>query len=191
MPDSAMTVAPHNTGRLELVRAFVELGKLRLSALAVFAVVAGCYMGWTPHASPPASVVIGTTIGTFLVAVGSAAWNMYRERELDGLMQRTQDRPLPSGRLLPGQVLGFGIATSVIGLVVVAQTSNLLAASLSGLILFSYVAIYTPMKVRTPLNTLIGAIPGALPPVVGYAAVTGKLGFAGAAAAGTTSSYYE
>ena len=172
-----MTTAPQRAGTLALLRAFLELGKPRLSALAVFAVVAGCFLGWTPHVAPPLSVVVGTTIGTFLVAVGSAAWNMYRERELDALMERTRSRPLPSGRLSPKQVLAFGVTTSLLGLVVVAVTSNLLAASLSGLILFSYVVIYTPMKVRTPLNTLIGAIPGGLPPVVGYAAVTGSVGF--------------
>lgn len=172
-----MTTVPQRAGTLSVLRAFIELGKPRLSALAVFAVVAGCFMGWTPNVAPPLLVVAGTTIGTFLVAVGSAAWNMYRERELDALMERTRSRPLPSGRLSPRQVLAFGVTTSLLGLVVVAQTSNLLAASLSGLILFSYVVVYTPMKVRTPLNTLIGAIPGALPPVVGYAAVTGSLGF--------------
>jgi len=157
--------------------AFLELGKPRLSALAVFAVVAGCCMGWTPHTWPPAGVVIGTTIGTFLVAAGSAAWNMYRERELDARMRRTRDRPLPSGRLSPAQVAGFGAAASAGGLIVVWCTSNLLAAALSGVILASYIGIYTPMKLRTPLNTLIGAVPGALPPVVGYAAVTGRVGF--------------
>src|SRR5439155_19835848 len=96
--------------RLAALAAFVELAKPRLSALAVFAVVAGCYLGWSPHASPPPRIVIGTTLGTFLIAAGSAALNMYRERELDARMQRTQNRPLPSGRLAPRTVLGFGVA---------------------------------------------------------------------------------
>jgi protoheme IX farnesyltransferase len=162
---------------LATLRAYAELGKPRLSALAVFAVVAGCYLGWTPHAAPPLPVVLGTTLGTFLVAAASAALNMYRERETDGAMVRTQDRPLPSGRLAPRQVLAFGIATAVLGAAVLLASSNWLATAVSAAILLSYVLVYTPMKTRTPLNTLVGAIPGALPPVVGFAAVTGKLGF--------------
>ncbi len=158
-------------------RAYLELGKPRLSAMAVFAVVAGCFLGWTPHDTPPLGIVIATTLGTFLVAAASAALNMYRERELDKLMHRTQTRPLPSGRLQPKQVLAFGIVTAAIGEGVLLVWSTPMAALVCFAILFSYVLVYTPMKVRTPLNTLVGAIPGALPPVVGYAAVTGKLGF--------------
>jgi protoheme IX farnesyltransferase len=156
--------------------AYLELGKPRLSGLAVFAVVAGCYCGYSPH-DPPLGKVAATTAGTFLVAVGSAALNMYRERELDSRMLRTQDRPLPSGRLRPRQVLAFGIGAAATGLGLLLAFTNLLAAAACAAILFSYVLVYTPMKTRTPLNTLVGAIPGALPPVVGYAAITGKLGF--------------
>lgn len=162
------------------LRAYLELGKPRLSALAVFAVVAGCFMGWTPHASPPLRIVLGTTSGTFLIAVAAAAFNMYRERELDRAMQRTQYRPLPSGRLSPRQVLVFGWTAALCGTATLLSTSTLLATALCALILLSYVLVYTPLKTRTPLNTLVGAIPGALPPVVGWAAVTGKLGFGAA-----------
>ena len=163
-----------------VLRALVELGKPRLSALAVFAVVAGCYLGWAPASQPPLPVVLGTTVGTFLIAAGAAALNMYRERELDARMLRTQGRPLPSGRLSPRTVLAFGVGVATAGVAVLLATSNLLATALCALILLSYVLVYTPMKLRTPLNTLVGAIPGALPPVVGFAAVTGKLGFAAA-----------
>lgn len=172
------------------LRAYWELGKPRLSALAVFAVVAGVYMGWPARQThPPLDLLLATTIGTFLAAIGAAALNMYRERELDPLMKRTQGRPLPSGRLQPRQVLGFGLVTSVLGvlLVLVGATPlqpdgsrppghwNWVAGGLCALIVVSYVLVYTPMKVRTPLNTLVGAVPGALPPVVGHAAVFGKL----------------
>jgi heme o synthase len=172
------------TGVAARVRAFAELAKVRLSALAVFAVVAGAYMAWPagvhPAAilvigHPPAALVIGTTIGTFLVAAGAAALNMHRERDLDALMQRTRERPLPSGRLRPGHAFAFGAVTSVAGLLCLLLTSNLAATLVCALILLSYVLVYTPMKVRTPLNTLVGAIPGALPPVVGYVAVTGQV----------------
>lgn len=158
-------------------RAYLELGKPRLSAMAVFAVVAGCFVGWTPHDAPPLGIVVATTLGTFLVAAASAALNMYRERELDKLMHRTQTRPLPSGRLQPRQVLAFGVVTAIVGEGVLLFGSSLTAALTCFAILFSYVLVYTPMKVRTPLNTLVGAIPGALPPVVGYAAVTDRIGF--------------
>lgn len=170
--------------------AFWELGKPRLSALAVFAVVAGAYMGWPSRTShPPLDLLLATTFGTFLAAVGAAALNMHRERHLDPLMQRTQKRPLPTGRLSPGEVLAFGLATSIAGVLLVLVFAAPLAAdgsrplghwnwtagSLCAAIVVSYVLVYTPMKTRTSLNTLVGAIPGALPPVVGHAAVVGEL----------------
>lgn len=159
---------------LARVRALWDLGKVRLSSLAVFAVVAGAYMAW-PVGHPRTVILVGVTVGTFLVAVGAAALNMYRERDLDARMERTRGRPLPSGRLTPQQALLFGCATSGAGLLTVALTTNLLATSLSVAILLGYVLVYTPMKTRTPLNTLVGAIPGALPPVVGHTAVLGEL----------------
>lgn len=172
------------------LRAYWELGKPRLSLFAVFAVVAGIYIGWPARQShPPLDLLVATTIGTFLAAIGAAALNMYRERELDPLMKRTQGRPLPSGRLAPREVLGFGLAAAVLGVLLVlvgasplhddgsrpGGTWNWCAAALCAAIVFSYVLVYTPMKVRTSLNTLVGAIPGALPPVVGHAAVFGHL----------------
>jgi protoheme IX farnesyltransferase len=178
------------TTRRGKVRAYWELGKPRLSAMAVFAVVAGAYMGWpSPHSHPPLDLLIATTLGTFLAAIGAAALNMYRERHLDPLMQRTQGRPLPTGRLTPGEVLVFGVLASGSGVLLVLFGSaplrwdltrtpgdlNWTAAFVCAAIVVSYVVVYTPMKVRTTLNTLVGAIPGALPPVVGHAAVIGTL----------------
>ncbi|MFY9345700.1 MAG: heme o synthase [Planctomycetota bacterium] len=170
--------------------AYWELGKPRLSALAVFAVVAGAYMGWTsPRSHPPLDLLVATTLGTFLAAIGAASLNMYRERHLDPLMERTQGRPLPTGRLSPREVLAFGIVTSVVGVLCVLIGAsplqpdgsrppgnwNWTAGGLCAAIVISYVLVYTPMKVRSPLNTLVGAIPGGLPPVVGHAAVVGEL----------------
>ena len=166
-----------NQSLVSRVLVYAELAKPRLSALAVFAVVAGCYLGWTPNAHPPLGKVVGTTVGTLLIAAASASLNMYRERELDGRMQRTEKRPLPSGRLTPREVLLFGLVLTLLGVLVLWWFSNLLAMAVCMLILLSYVLVYTPMKMRTPLNTLVGAIPGGLPPVVGFAAVNGKLGF--------------
>ncbi|MEY4673504.1 MAG: Protoheme farnesyltransferase 2 [Planctomycetota bacterium] len=164
------------------VGAYLELTKPRLSGLAVFAVVAGGYMAWSPDAHPPFGVLAATTVGNFLVAGGANALNMSREHEYDALMARTAGRPVPSGRLTPGEAFAFGVLASIVGLVVQVVfneqlLSGLLAAGISALILLSYVLVYTPMKRTTPLNTLVGAIPGALPPVVGYAAVRGEVGF--------------
>jgi len=172
------------------LRSYWELSKPRLSALAVFAVVAGVFMAWpSKTSSPPLDLLLYTTLGTFLAAAGAGALNMYRERDLDPLMKRTQDRPLPSGRLEPADVLRFGVLTSIAGVTLVlfgasplapdgsmpGGVLNWTAAGLSALIVLSYVLVYTPMKTRTPLNTLVGAVPGALPPVVGHAAVVGEL----------------
>lgn len=172
------------------LRAYWELGKPRLSLFAVLAVVAGAYVAWPSRSShPPLDLLVATTFGTFLAAIGAASLNMYRERELDPLMKRTQNRPLPSGRLSPREVLAFGLVTATLGVLCVLVGAAPLAAdgsrpvgqwnwcagALSAAIVVSYVLVYTPMKVRTPLNTLVGAIPGGLPPVVGHAAVAGHL----------------
>lgn len=155
--------------------AYVELGKLRLSSLAVFAVVAGLVMGVPPAAELRVNLLLGTTLGTLLIAVAGNALNMYRERDLDPKMLRTQDRPLPTGRLMASEVAFFGVATAIAGLAVLSWTTNLLATVLCGLVFVLYVFVYTPLKRVTELNTIVGAIPGALPPVVGYAAASGKL----------------
>ena len=178
------------SSRAERLRSYWELSKPRLSALAVFAVVAGAFMAWPAKtSSPPLDLLVFTTLGNFLAAAGAAALNMYRERDLDPLMVRTQGRPLPTGRLQPRDVLVFGLVTSALGVLLVLVGAapllpdgsrpggqlNWTASGLCALIVLSYVLIYTPMKTRTPLNTLVGAIPGALPPVVGHAAVAGEL----------------
>ena len=108
-----------------------------------------------------------------LVAVGASSLNMYLEREYDRRMPRTMDRPLPTGRLSPNQVLVFGIVSSVLGLVWMSAETNALATMLCALILVTYVLVYTPLKRVTEFNTLVGAVPGALPPVVGYVAGSG------------------
>jgi protoheme IX farnesyltransferase len=155
----------------------------------VFAVVAGAYMALARnHSHPPFDLLFLTTIGTFLAAAGAAALNMYRERHLDPLMLRTQGRPLPTGssvaaagarvrrarvRRRAARVVRRGAARA--RWVAAHRHLNWVAACCRRRDRVSYVLVYTPMKVRTPLNTLVGAIPGALPPVVGHAAVVGKL----------------
>ena len=158
---------------LAKVRALLELGKLRLASLAIFAVVAGLYLAaWRPL---PFGLVLATTVGTLLVAAGGNALNMYFEREPDARMRRTQGRPLPTGRLTPRTVMLFGVLLAVVGSGLLWWWTNALATALCAAIFVTYVWVYTPLKRITPFNTLVGAIPGALPPVVGYAAETGQL----------------
>lgn len=154
--------------RSSKLQAYVELGKLRLSALAVFAVLAGLFLG--APGFPGWRLTLVTLVGTILVAIGGNALNMFLERDTDPLMDRTEGRPLPTGRLSEREVLAFGLVASLVGIALLFLFVNLLAAALCAVICVTYVAIYTPMKRRSTLNTLVGAVPGALPPVVGYVA---------------------
>ena len=116
-----------------------------------------------------------TLAGTALVAAGASALNQLLEREYDAKMRRTQDRPLPSGRLQPTTVAIFGGVSSVAGLIYLALAVNLLTSVLGAVTLVSYLFIYTPLKRVTWLNTAIGAIPGALPPLMGWTAARNEL----------------
>lgn len=154
--------------------AYLELGKLRLSSLAILAVLAGILMG-SPVQTPEIGMLMGTLLGTALIAIGGNAMNMYMERETDVLMDRTEQRPIQTGRLQPTEVRNFALLMFVVGVLLLIVSSNLYATLLCGSIFLTYVLIYTPMKRRSNLNTLVGAVPGALPPVVGYVAVTEQL----------------
>jgi protoheme IX farnesyltransferase len=116
-------------------------------------------------------------IGTWIIATGAFALNMYLERDVDGLMERTKLRPLPTGRMAPMQALVFGMLLSVAGALYLGFACNFLSAAVGAISLGSYVAIYTPMKRVSNLNTIVGAVPGALPPVIGWAAARGDFGF--------------
>jgi len=119
--------------------------------------------------------LLHTIIGTGLIASGTAALNQWYEREADGKMKRTQNRPLPAGRLGPERALVFAIAISVIGFVELWLGANALTALLGLFTLASYLFIYTPLKQQSRHSTTIGAIPGAMPPLIGYAAASGRL----------------
>lgn len=152
---------------------FVTLAKPRLNLLVVFTTAAGLYL-----ASPNGvalSVLLHTLMGTALIAGGAAALNQVLERDTDALMRRTRARPIASGRLRPSQGLLFGLALSITGLIELATAVNLISAAIAGLTLGSYVLVYTPLKRRTSLATIVGAVPGALPPVIGWVAATGSL----------------
>lgn len=153
----------------------VTLTKPRLNLLVLVTTLAGLYL-----ASPDGvllGILLHTLIGTALVAGGAAALNMAWERDTDRTMRRTSERPVAAGRISSIEGAVFGVALSIMGLVELAQAVNLAAAAVAALTLVSYVLVYTPLKRRTSLATLIGAVPGALPPVIGWAAATGTVDF--------------
>jgi len=127
------------------------------------------------------ALLVNTLIGTALVAGGTNAWNQIRERDVDALMVRTRRRPLPSGRLTTTAAIWFASGITVVGVVYIGIMVNLLTAVLAALTFASYVLLYTPLKRKTSLNTLVGAVPGALPIVGGWTAAGGSLGVAVAA----------
>ena len=119
--------------------------------------------------------LIHTLLGTLLVAGGTGTLNQFLERSFDAQMRRTARRPLASGRLKASHVLCFGISLSLAGTVYLALAVNVLASLLALVTLLSYLFLYTPLKRKTPLCTLIGAFPGAVPPLIGWAAARGRL----------------
>lgn len=150
---------------------YVELSKPRIAMMVLMTVSLGYFLG--SRGDSPILVLLHALIGIGLVAISSCALNQYLERESDGLMLRTANRPLPSGRLLPGEVLWFGMITGSAGFLYLYFLVNELTAMLTLLTLAMYVGWYTPLKKRTSFCTAIGAIPGALPPVLGWTA-TGR-----------------
>lgn len=159
--------------RPDRTRDFLALTKPRLNLLVLLTTMAGLYLA-SPEGVAPA-LVVHTLIGTALVAGGAAALNQVWERETDRQMRRTQRRPLPGGRLGVTEGTWFGVALSGAGLAELALGATLAAAAVAAGTLFSYILVYTPLKTRTSLATLIGAVPGALPPVIGWAAATGTV----------------
>jgi len=151
-----------------------ELVKTRLTLLVLLTTLAGFYVG-SPE-SMDLVLLLNTLLGTALVAASASALNQLLEREHDRLMRRTANRPLAARRWKPDEVLIGAALTGIGGLIYLAWSVNLLASVLAAATLASYVFIYTPMKRTTTLNTLVGAIPGALPPVIGYAAVRQEIG---------------
>jgi len=174
MKDFSAEIASNAVAEKSLVAVFADLVKARLTTLVLLTTAVGFYIGW--QSAMDYFLFFNTLAGTALVAGGAAALNQLLEREYDAKMRRTQDRPLPSGRLQPATVAIFGGVSSVAGLVYLAVAVNLLTSVLGAITLISYVFIYTPLKRVTWLNTAIGAIPGALPPLMGWTAARNGLG---------------
>ncbi|HYT73109.1 MAG TPA: heme o synthase [Vicinamibacterales bacterium] len=152
---------------------FVALAKPRLNML----VVASTLVGYAMADGEPLGAlrIFALLLGTGFVAGGASAFNQVFERDLDALMRRTRTRPLPDQRLQPGEAALFAAAISIAGTVMIAAASNVLAAAVALATLVTYVGIYTPLKRRSSLGTVVGAIPGALPPIIGWAAASGEL----------------
>ena len=152
---------------------YYELTKPGVTSLIVFATLVGFYLG--SQSGIQYLLLAHTLLGTALVAGGTAALNQYWERDADSRMWRTRNRPLPAGRLAPWKALLFGIGSSATGIIYLCWQVNLLAGMLTALTLASYLFLYTPLKTRTPLCTFVGSFPGAVPPLIGWAAARGSL----------------
>lgn len=150
---------------------YLELTKPRIAVMALFTVGIGYVVG----AGPAASVValLHVLIGSGLVAAGGSALNQWLERTIDTRMFRTMKRPLPAGRMAPAEALTFGLVLGVVGLAYLFATLPYPAGVAAAATFVSYVWVYTPLKTMTVWNTVVGAVPGALPPVIGWAAARG------------------
>jgi len=175
-PD-AIAVALPDSSKKSLLRDYISLTKpeitflVTLSALAGFVLAsAGDIDGWT---------LFWTLVGIPLVSAGGAALNHLSEIEFDAVMKRTSARPLPAGRILPGQARYFGYGLIVVGLSILCPLANPLTGVLAAISICLYLYVYTPLKRITPYNTLVGTIPGALPALGGWTAATGNFGAGG------------
>ena len=154
---------------------FLELTKPRINLLVLVTTWIGYALA--PHQLNALGLLLNTLSGTACVVAGAGVLNQYCEWDLDAKMKRTAQRPLPSGRMHPFHALVFGVSLSIFGTLYLALSVNLLTSVLAILASITYVFVYTPLKTRTPLCTLAGAIPGAIPPLIGWAAVENALSF--------------
>jgi protoheme IX farnesyltransferase len=152
---------------------FFELTKPRIVLMVLITTFVGFYLGIVDTVDYVS--LLHTLFGSALVAGGTLALNQVMEREADAKMERTKTRPLPDGRLQPLEALVFGVLITIGGLVYLAVLVNPLSALVTATIVISYLLIYTPLKMRTSLCMIVGAVPGALPPVIGWAAARGTI----------------
>jgi len=152
---------------------YAELVKARLTILVLLTTAVGYYL-----AAPTPIKYLGlfhVVLGTACAAAGAAALNQWWERKVDALMERTKDRPVPAGRMAPAEALAAGTILAIVGIVYLAATCNIFSAALAAITVAIYVFAYTPLKRITNFNTLVGTIPGALPPLIGWVAARGRI----------------
>jgi protoheme IX farnesyltransferase len=159
-----------------LTRDYLQLSKSRIVLMVLITTAAG-YLFAADHVD--GALMLHALLGTALVAAGTNALNQYVEREHDARMHRTRTRPLPSGRITPRAALIFSSAIAIIGTLYLGLAVNWLTATLGAFTLASYIFVYTPLKRISTINTLIGAIPGAVPPLMGWTAATNQLSAGG------------
>ncbi|MEI8382299.1 MAG: heme o synthase [Planctomycetota bacterium] len=152
---------------------YIEIAKLRISLMVLMTVSVGYFLALRGPASY--LTLLNAWIGVSLAAIGASAINQWIERETDGRMRRTRNRPLPMKRLAPAEVLIFGFVSAAVGVIYMLLTVNPLTAAMTGLTFVLYAGVYTPLKRVTSLCTAVGAIPGALPPVLGWLSAGGEL----------------
>ena len=173
MPTTATSIPARAFTEKRPLAVWSDLFKARLTTLVLITTAVGFHLGSV--GSLNLALLAHTLAGTALLAAGAAALNQLLERDHDAKMRRTQDRPLPSGRLRPESVLRVGVVSATLGLGWLALAVNALTAVLGATTVLLYLFLYTPLKRVTPLNTLVGAVPGALPPLMGWTAARGSL----------------
>ncbi|HKV54708.1 MAG TPA: heme o synthase [Candidatus Binataceae bacterium] len=173
MSSGAPSIAARAGVAYERLTGYLELTKPRVLTMVLITALAGFYMG--SAAEFDFILALKLLLGTALAAGGTLALNEYFEREFDARMERTRNRPLPSGRLRPPEALAFGLAAGSVGIVYLYTLVNPLAAAVTGAITLLYLGAYTPMKRYSWFCHIVGGVPGALPPVIGWAAARGTL----------------
>jgi protoheme IX farnesyltransferase len=171
---SSTAVQKRHLGRSTLLSDYWALTKPEVNFLILITTFVGFYLAPRDGRFSFAGL-FNTLLGTLLVASGTGSLNQYLERKFDAQMRRTARRPAAAGRLTPPAVLAFGGALAVTGSIYLATTVNLLASVLATLTLLTYLFVYTPLKRKTPVCVIVGAVPGAVPPLIGWAAASGRL----------------
>lgn len=165
--------AKYAFARRRLITDFFELVKARLTSLVLLTTAVGFYLG--SGSSVDYAALFRVVFGTAAAAAGAAALNQWWERKADALMHRTRMRPVPAGRMRPAEALALGLVFSIFGVGYLALACNALSAVLAAITITAYIFGYTPLKRTSTANTFVGAIPGAIPPVIGWAAARGAI----------------
>ena len=168
-------VQRHRFRRLTLLSDYWVLTKPEVNFLILITTFVGFYLASARDGRFSFEGLFSTLLGTLLVASGTGTLNQYVERKFDAQMRRTARRPAAAGRVKPISVLVFGVALAAVGSIYLAIAVNLLASVLATLTLLTYLFVYTPLKRKTPMFVLVGAFPGAVPPLIGWAAASGRL----------------
>ena len=171
----ASSLAPTRAGWLSTLIDLVALTKPRVTVMVVATALGGAWLAARRAGATPSATLAIALVGTALIVGGANALNMYLERDTDALMDRTRNRPLPSGRMAPGVVLAVGLILSAVSLPLLTFAVNAATGLLAAIALVSYVLLYTPLKRRTSAALLVGAVPGAMPPLIGWTSVTGAI----------------